>query len=415
MGKLNEKNLKTLIKKPPKRHPDGDGLFFRTAGQGKAYWTFRYSLGGKESETSLGPYPEMSLDQARIRHLELRAAVARKIDPVAKRNGKAALLNPTGTPTFGAMAETYLDRKEKRGELGRNPKHRQQWWRTLTGLPASFRDLPIDQIGPQQVFDALDDIWAAKPETASRLRGRIAAVLDFARKPDDTSPNPAAWSGWLKIKLGSAKKLGKIDRKTGQRVARGNHAAMPYAELPSLMMKLSEIDGVAARALRLTILCATRTSETLGAKWEEINFDTATWTLPPSRMKMGKEHLVPLSDAAISILRAQETTRGENPYCFPGRPMRSLSNMSMAMLMRRIGAGAFTVHGMRSAARSWMADQGVPFEVAEAVLAHAVGNAVVAAYQRSTMLERRKPIMNAWADHVTGKTVDNVVSIKGAA
>ena len=170
---------------------------------------------------------------------------------------------------------------------------------------------------------------------------------------------------------------------------------MPYADVPALMTRLAQIDSVASRALQFTILTCARTGEALGMTWDEV-VDKAIWQVPGERMKMRRLHEVPLSDAAVAILRAQKADRGEstNPFVFPGRPMKPLSNMSMAMLMRRMGAGEFTVHGVRSAARSWMADQGVAFELAEACLAHTVGNAVVQAYQRSSMLERRRP------DHV---------------
>jgi integrase len=187
---------------------------------------------------------------------------------------------------------------------------------------------------------------------------------------------------------------------------------MAYADLPAFMAKLDQTAGEAARALAFTILTCARTGEALGATWDEVSFDEAVWRVPKERMKMGKAHDVPLSDPALAILKAQHATRGDNPFVFHGRPMRGLSNMSMSMLMRRLGAGAFTVHGMRSAARSWMADQGVAFELAEAALGHQVGNAVVQAYQRSSMLERRRPVLAAWGSFVTGSAADNVVELR---
>jgi integrase len=200
------------------------------------------------------------------------------------------------------------------------------------------------------------------------------------------------------------------------KLARGHHAAMPYADLSAFMARLAETPGCGAKALAFTVLTAARSGETLGATWDEIDLATATWTVPAARMKMSKVHAVPLSDAAIAILRALEAERrDQSPYVFPGRePRRPLSPMAMTMTMRGLGAGAFTVHGMRSAARSWMADNGVEFELAEACLAHAVGNAVVQAYQRSSMLERRRPIMQAWANFVTGKAGDNVIELRRA-
>jgi integrase len=401
MAKLNPRGLAALIKRSPKRHPDGNGLFFKVAGQGKAYWTFRYSLGGKESETSLGPYPEMSLDQARIRHLELRAAVAKKIDPVGERRkgDKAPVLTPSGAPTFGHCADQFIGLHEKGWK---NARHHAQWVATLKTYVAPIRSKPVNEITTADVLACLQPIWNEKPETASRLRGRIEAVIASAQVdgwiPEDR-PNPARWKNWLDRKLPQPKKLG----------SRGHHPSMPYAELPVFMAKLAETPGVAALALRITILTCARTGEALGMTWDEV-IDKAIWRVPASRMKMGREHEVPLSDQALAILRDLKSGPGNNPHVFPGRPMRSLSNMAMSMMLRRLGHGDVTVHGFRSAARSWMADTGVPFEVAEACLAHTVGNAVVQAYQRSSMLELRRPVLQKWADFIC--PASNVVSIK---
>jgi integrase len=402
MGKLTSKGLAALMKKPPKRWPDGDGLFFRTAGQGKAYWTARYTVGRRERETSLGPYPEVGIDEARIKHLDLRGALARKVDPVGKRSAKTPSSSPGGTPTFGMMADRYIATHEGGWK---NSKHHQQWVMTLREYAKPIRDLPVDQIDAKAVLQVLEPKWRDAPETMSRLRGRIEVILASAQvagwiDPDKT--NPARWKNWLDHMLPAPKKIG----------TRGNHAAMDYRDLPAFMAKLGQTVGDSARALAFTVLTCARTSETLGMTWDEADFETATWTVPKERMKMAKPHDVPLSDQAVAILHAQHATRGQNPYVFPGRPMRGLSNMSMAMLMRRLGAGDFTVQGMRSAAKSWMADQGVAFELAEAALAHQVGNAVVQAYQRSSMLERRRPVLQKWADFVTGTISDNVIELR---
>jgi hypothetical protein len=213
----------------------------------------------------------MTLAEARTKHKLLAAEVAKKVDPVgdrksAKAKQAAKSAGACDSITFGAVADAYLDRQEKHGLLGRNPKHRRQWRSTLASLPASFRDQQVGEIGPQQVYDALNPIWAQKPETASRLRGRIAAVLDDARGPDDVRPNPAAWSGWLKKKLGDPKKLGKIDGKTGERVQRGNHAAMLYADMAGFVKRLRASGNMAALALEFLILTATRANEALGIR-----------------------------------------------------------------------------------------------------------------------------------------------------
>ena len=232
----------------------------------------------------------------------------------------------------------------------------------------------------------------------------INAARALGHIPEDKA-NPARWKGHLDHLLPKQNRL-----------SRGHHKALPYADLPEFVKRLRAVQAgnTAALALEFLILTATRTSETLNATWDEIDFETATWTVPKERMKMQKEHQVPLADRALAILKAQHETSGRNPHVFPGRPTKPLSNMSLNMTLRRMEVPV-TVHGFRSSARSWMADTGVPFELAEACLAHTVGNAVVQAYQRSSMLERRRPVLQSWADFVTGKTSDNVVPFRAAS
>jgi integrase len=409
-GLLSDKGLHVLLEKPG-RYADGQGLYFRTLGLARAYWVYRYRAGGKEREMSLGPYPELSLEKAREKHVaERKAVVVDKADPLADRRAakaaKAAAVVMANTPTFGDCADAYLASHEAGW---RNPKHRDQWRMTLTEYCKAIRDTPVDQVDAKAVLKVLEPKWKKVPETASRLRARIEAVLASAQVKGHINadrPNPARWKGWLDQMLPNPKKVGE---------RRGHHAAMPYEDLPAFMARLAETPGVAAKALAFTTLTAARSGEVLGATWDEIDFDDATWTVPASRMKMQKPHAVPLSDAAVAILRAQEAVRGKNPYVFPGaRPRQPLSIMAMTMAMRRLGVGHLTVHGMRSASRSWMADNGVEFELAEACLAHAVGNAVVQAYQRSSMLERRRPVMQAWASFLTGEgDATKVVALNG--
>jgi integrase len=324
-----------------------------------------------------------------------------RVDPLAeKRAAKTA--QPSAAPAFGAMADEFIAAHEPSWRSG---KHTWQWKQTLGQYAGPLRDIPVNEVATADVLAVLKPLWTRTPETGSRLRGRIEAVIDMARALGHIDPdkaNPARWKGHLDHLLPPAKKLG----------VRGHHAAMPYADLPAFMAKLSEINTTASRALAFTILTCARTSETIHATWDEIDFQTATWGVALQRMKMQKPHDVPLSEPALNILGDQLAGRGKNPFVFPGKPRQPLSSMAMAMLMRRMGVGEFTVHGFRSAARSWMADTGVEFSLAEAALAHTVGNAVVQAYQRSWMLERRRPLMQSWADFVCGKTGDNVVPIK---
>jgi integrase len=403
MPKLTQIALRSLVKKPG-RHSDGQGLFFRVLDANKAYFVYRYRVGGKERETSLGAFPELSLAEARERHADMRKLVrVDRIDPIAqKRALKASAALPSAAPTFGQCADQFVE-THKTG--WRNSKHAWQWSRTLTTHAAAIRDLPVDEVNTEAVLRVLTPLWSAVPETAARLRGRIEAVLASAQVdgwiPED-KPNPARWRNWLERKLPKR-----------QRLTRGHHAAMPYAELPAFWARLAEIDTVASRALMFTILTCARTSEVLHATWDdEISFADAVWRVPASRMKMQKPHDVPLSEQALAILSVQ--MGGKSPYVFPGgRPRQPLSTMGMAMLLRRLNVDA-TVHGFRSSARSWMADQGIAFELAEACLAHTTsGN--VAAYQRSSLLEPRRPLMQSWSDFVTGKANDNVVALKGRA
>jgi integrase len=295
-----------------------------------------------------------------------------------------------------------------------NAKHHQQWVMTLRVYAAPIRDLPVDQVDTAAIMSVLEPIWNVKSETASRLRGRIEAVLASAQVdgwiPEGRS-NPARWKNWLDHKLAAPKKLGKIDRNTGEKVKRGKHAAMPHAKVQAFMARLAEIDNRASRALQIAILTACRTSEVLGMTWDEVDFDTATWSIPEERMKMDLPHRVPLSAPALAILRDLYETRGQNPHVFPVRPMRPLSNMSMAMLLRRLGAGDVTVHGFRSSFRDWATEiDKTEYATAERCLAHVTGNSTALAYDRSDRLELRRPVMAKWAEYVVG--ADNVIDIK---
>lgn len=432
-GKLTARSAESLAKRKG-RWLDGSGLFLRTLEPGrKVYWTYRYRIGGKDREMSVGVYPVLSLAEARINHAELRALVLKGIDPVGERRKAKAPKPESDAASFGAFSDTYVERKEKRGELGKNPKHRQQWRNTLAKLPAWFRDLPVDEIKPEQVRDALEPFWTATPETGSRLRGRIAAVIESARASDDERRNPASWTPWMKTQLGSAKKLGKLDRLTGERVKRGNHAAMPYAKVPAFMARLGDAPGDAAKALMFTILTACRSGEVLGAIWNEFDLDhiemmvgddgrARTIAIPlfaisGDRMKAGKPHRVPLSAPALAILSEMRAgRRDDHPFVFAGaRPRKPLSNMAMAMLLRQLGVGEFTVHGFRSSFRDWATEVArVEYATAERCLAHAIGSDAALSYDRSDRLVLRAPIMQSWADFVCGETGDNVIELRRA-
>jgi integrase len=392
MGKLTNASCKAKIKTPG-RFADGGGLFLRVHLGERASWVYRYRFGGKEREKSLGKWPDMSLADARDCHAAERDKVRnQKIDPLAERKS-----TPDGraVPTFGQAADAYLDAHQGGWK---NAGHRQQWRQTLAEYCAPIRNLPVDQIDTTAVLSVLQPLWRATPTTGSRLRGRIEAILAAAQVDghiDEHRPNPARWKNWLDKKLAQPSKVKPLR----------HHAAMPHAEVPAFFATLRASKDVAPQALAFLVLTAARSSEVMGMTWDEVDFDTATWTVPAARMKMGREHAVPLSDAAVAILKHQLKARGKNAHVFPGaRPTAKLSRNAMSMAMERLDGGQWTVHGFRSSFRSWCADQSIAFEVAEAALAHAPGNAVVQAYQRSAMLERRRPVMDKWAWHVTGES-----------
>ena len=401
MPKLTPPALRTLLKKPG-RHSGGQGLFFRVLGDNRAYFVYRFRVRHREREMSLEPMPELGLGDARRKHAELRAQVLNGVDPLARKEA-AKTVTPSGKPSFGAMADEFVETHEG---SWRNAKHRTQWRQTLREHAAPIRSKPVDEVATADVLAVLKPIWTKTPETASRLRGRIESVIDAARAlghiPEDKA-NPARWRGHLDKLLPKAAKL-----------SRGHHKALAYADVPELAIRLRASGAMAALALEFLIVTGTRTSETLGAKWEEISFDDATWTIPSGRMKMGEAFSVPLSDRAIEILRAQETSRGRNPHVFPGRPTKPLSSMTLAMLLRRMGVDV-TVHGYRTSFRTWCSDVAhAEFEIAEMCLSHRIGSAVSRAYNRTNLLERRRPLMQAWSDHVTGKTASNVVALRAA-
>jgi integrase len=405
MGKLTNTGLKGLIERPG-RHSDGQGLFFRTLGQGKAYFVYRYRFGGKVREFSIGPYPEVSLNEAREKHAELRKrVVVDKADPLAlRRAAKEKVSFAKGKPTFGTVADAYVEAK---GGEWKNAKHRGQWAMTLTKYCAPIRDMAVDEVDTKAVLAILKPIWTKTPETASRLRGRMEMVLNAARARgliDENRANPARWKGHLDQLLANPKKTG---------ARRGHHAAMPYADVPAFMAKLKQAQGAAAKALMFAILTAARSGEVLGATWDEIDLNAGVWTVPASRMKGGREHRVPLSDAALAILRGQLESQGRSPHVFPGaRPKRPLGPMALKQAMLKLGAGSCTAHGFRSAFRDWAGDEtGFPREVAEAALAHAVGDETERAYRRGDALMKRRELMNAWADWLEGNEAAKVVSL----
>jgi integrase len=359
---------------------------------------YRYlNLAGKEREISIGAYPDLSLAEARDEHDDLRSQVRKGVDPLADRHHEAP-----AAPSFGVIADAYL---KAHTPSWKSAKHRDQWEMTLRVYCKPIRDTPVDKIDAKAVLKVLTPLWHRAPETGSRLRGRIESIIASAqvqRHIDPDKPNPARWRGWLSEMLPNPKKLGE----------RGHHRALDWRAMPELFAKLGDDEHTGAKALQFVMLTASRTSEVLHATWDEMDLEARLWRVPATRMRMARDHHVPLSGPAMAVLEAQRGRRrstkdGPHPFVFPSPlPRRPLSNMSMAMHLRRMEVDA-TTHGMRAAFRSWCADHGVEFELAEAALAHSSGS-VVAAYQRSAMTERRRPLMENWGKFLTDESAEVV-------
>jgi integrase len=357
-------------------------------------WLFMWTpAGANRREMGLGAYPGVSLATARVRAAECRNMLGEGRDPLAEKRREAE-------PTFGECVDKFIAGVESEW---RNAKHRQQWKNTLgDSYCSAIRGKLVSQIDTDDVLAVLNPFWQSKGETASRLRGRIERILDFAKvKGWRHGENPARWRGHLRNILPKRKKL-----------ARGHHAAMPYESVPAFLKRVRGAEAMAARALELTILNAARSGETLGARWPEIDFDKKLHNAPGERMKTGVPHTVPLSTQAVALLtRLQETRVSE--FVFPGEKRgRPLSNMAMEMLLRRLKVVDATVHGFRSSFRDWCGDHtSFPRELAEAALAHKVGDETERAYRRSDALEKRRKLMQAWADYCDSKTADNLTDL----
>jgi integrase len=351
-----------------------------------------WKVAGKRREIGLGSLRDVSLAKARERAAEARQLVATGQDP------RTAQASPKGM-SFGEAADALI---ESMSPGWRNAKHKAQWDMTLRVYCAPLRNKPVGEVSTDDVLTVLKPLWLARSETASRLRGRIERVLDFAKARGMRSgENPARWRGHLDAILPRRAKL-----------TRGHHKAMPFHELPAFMQELKERQGVAPRALEFLVLTAARSGEVLGARWAEIDLQGRLWTVPRERMKAGREHRVPLCDRAISMLTEMEPIR-TSEFVFPGlKHGKPLSSMALEMTLRRMKVDV-TVHGFRSAFRDWAGETtAFPREIAEAALAHIVGDQTERAYRRGDALDKRRHLMEAWADHCRGSG-SNVVPLRG--
>ena len=390
--------------KTPGRHAVGCGVYLQITGDAGRSWVFRFQRSGRGHHVGLGPVAEVSLAEARDKALRYRQMMREEgTDPLAARAAARArvLLQAARGVTFKECAGRYIAAHEP---AWRNPVHRKQWPATLaTYVYPVFGSLPVSAVDTALVTKALEAIWTAKPETAARVRGRIEAVLDWAKaRGYRDGDNPARWRGHLDKLLPNQRKVRRAK----------HHAALPYAELPDFLTALRKRDGVGARALEFAILTAGRTGEVLGARWDEIRGDV--WTVPAGRMKGGKDHRVPLSKRVLEIL-APLPRDGE--FIFPGRGGgKPLSNMALLVTLRRIGRGDLTAHGFRATFRDWVSERtNYPREVAEMALAHTIGDKVEAAYRRGDLFDKRRKLMAEWARYCAAQapaTLGGVVPLR---
>ena len=385
-------------------HCDGGGLYLQcTEGADSSVrrsWLFRYAVGGRERQMGLGSSDEVSLADARLKAAECRKLRQAGIDPIEHRKvaQAEAALEAARSMTFDECRDAYI---KAHGASWRNAKHRRQWTNTLsTYCTPVFGKVSVQAVNVTLVLKALEPIWVTKPETASRLRGRIESILNWAKaRRLWTGENPARWRGHLDQLLPARGKVRKVK----------HHGSLPYSEISTYLDALRHQKGVAAKALEFLILTASRTGEVIGARWGEVDLSAKIWTIPPSRMKASREHRVPLSEAAVSVLKEMQAVR-QNEYVFPGDRRPQLSNMALLMVLRRMKRSGITAHGFRATFRTWAAERtNFPREVVEAALAHIVGNKTEVAYQRGDMFAKRQRLMDAWAEFCSKKTTAAVV------
>ena len=388
--RLNARSAATL--KKPGRHADGGGLYLVVNKGGSKQWVFLFRFGGRLREMGLGGVSAVSLAEARKLAEACRAKVAKGINPIEARQGELFV------PTFGECVDEFLASMSCQW---RNERHRAQWKMTLTKYTAEIRSMPVNSIETEDVLGVLRPLWRRIPETAFRLRGRIERVLDAARaKGLRSGENPARWRGHLDALLPARQKL-----------TRGHHSAMAYQDVPGFIMGLRESNGVAALAIEFCVLTAARSGEVLGARWSEIDLAARVWTVPTSRTKTGREHRVPISSRAFSILEQVADIRTSD-LVFPGQKHgRPLSATTLKNLLRRMEV-RITLHGFRSSFRDWCGETtGFPREIAEAALAHVVGDMTERAYRRGDALEKRRKMMDAWARYCEPKELSNIVQL----
>lgn len=388
---INKLSAAGVVKESaPGLYSDGGGLYLQVAKGGSKSWIFRFMIAGKPRYMGLGSINTFSLREARERAKEARKLVADGIDPIDARRERvaAARADDAKLVSFSEAAERYI----KAHAAGwKNLKHADQWRSTLaTYADPVIGSLSVAKVDTAHIMQIIEPIWTEKTETASRVRGRIESVLDWATaRRYRSGENPARWRGHLDKLLPARSKVAKVR----------HHPAMLYTDLPEFMQRLRALDSISAKALEFTILTAVRTSEAIGATEAEFDLNAKVWTIPAERMKANRPHRVPLSDRVIEILKTTPR-EADSQYVFPGAKRgKPLSNMAMLELLQGMeGTEGLTVHGFRSTFRDWAAERSsFPREIAEAALAHVVKDKTEAAYQRRDLLEKRRRLMVAWA------------------
>ena len=374
----------------PGTYADGGGLTLRIHPSGGRNWVLRLTVDGKRRNVGLGGFPEIRLAEARMLAQEMREAVRAGQDPIVERKALAAKRSaappPPAIPTFADVAETVI---ELRAPTWTSKRHATQWRESLRihAMPM-LGHRPIDSITSADVLSVLAPIWHEKAETATRLRQRMSTIFDYAMVMNWRTDNPA--NGGVRAAL----------RRRPRR--RRHHRALPYSDVPAALaaVEASTSREVTKLAFTFLVLTAARAGEVRGASWDEIDLDAATWTIPAERMKARRKHRVPLSQQALAVVdKAQAFGNGKGLVFPSNRRGGGLSNMAFAMLMRRFGVDAVP-HGMRTSFRNWTLEQtSTPWAVAEAALAHTLGDSVASAYARSDLFEKRRVLMQAWGDY----------------
>lgn len=375
--------------KEPGHHAVGGvaGLYLYVSETGARSWVLRALVGGKRRHMGLGGFPDVPMAQAREKARAAREAISQGVDPIQQRRSAASQLraNALKEKTFQQAAEAFID---AHGEAWKSDKHRSQWASTLeTYAYPVIGALSVRDVGQAHVLSVLEPIWKTKTETASRLRGRIESVLDWAAARQlRGDANPARWKGHLDKLLAAPTKLKRV----------AHHRALPVDAMPKFMSQLRQRSGTAARALEFLVLCASRSGEVRGATWGEIDLDTRVWTIPAARMKAGREHRVPLSQTALALLKSLPRHQ-DVELIFPAPRGGPMSDMTLTALMRRMNADAVP-HGFRSSFRDWAGERtNYPREIAEQALAHTLESKVEAAYRRGDALDKRRAMMNDWS------------------